>query len=408
MANPLEVVGLTSRHAGRAGANVAAVDDAAAVYYNPAGLVARPGAELSIGGVGARANLDGSGSLPDPFGVQLAVRVPLPLRGPAKDRVVIGMALHLLPSDIAHVVAPAPDQPYYAYYGDRMSRLVVMPGAAVRFGRLAVGASIDMLAGVDGQIVATEGATRAIDSRIDVQIPTVARVGAGATWQLTRCVRIAIAYRQRFEIPVETSVRTLVAGEPIDLDLAVSGQFTPHVVTVGGAWERGRHVVSLDARYARWSDYAGPYVRVESRLPLVGDVPALSPRVPFEDTFGARAGLESKLGRWTARGGYGFETSPSPAVQAGVTNLLDGPRHTFAAGGGRTFGRLRVDAHVQLELVGGRELVKEVDNDNPDPFKTLRDEDPMLDGVQITNPGFPSIRGGGHVLSAGLTVEVGL
>ena len=409
-ASPFEVLGLTSRHAGQANAGVASVDDAAALYYNPAGLAAHPGGDVSIGIIAGYAHLERGDPLEDPGGAQLAIRTPLPIRGSLHDRIFVGIALHLLPHDVAHILAPAPDQPYYPYYGDRMSRIVVLPGAAVRFGRLAVGVSVDVLGGLVGSLSATEGATRAIDASADEQIPGVARAIVGATWQATPCVRVGAVFRNRFEVPFSTSAHTIVAGEPIDLAVSASGQFTPHQLVVGGAWSRGAHAISVDARYARWSDYPGPYVVVASTLPLVGEVPALSPRVPFEDSYGARIGIESRFGTWIARGGYGFETSAVPAQQTGVTNLLDGPRHTFALGVGRTWGRMRVDAHVQLHYVQRRAIEKLLDDGvgTYDPFTRLRDEDVDAPGLQITNPGFPGIASGGEVLSGGVTMAVGL
>jgi hypothetical protein len=435
-ANPFEVLGLTSRHAGQANAATASVDDAAALYYNPAGLVARPGPEmegpgfipgsgpemegpgfipgsgieLSIGTIGAYAHLARGGRFADPAGAQLAIRAPLPLAGAWRGRIVVGIALHLLPGDVAHIIAPAPDEPYYPYYGDRMSRIVVLPGAAVRFGRLSLGASLDVLAGFGGSLDATEGATRAIDARADERIPTAARLIAGAMWQATPCLRLGAVVRQHFELAFATSANTTVAGEPIDLDLRAAGLFTPDQLAVGAAWTHGPHVASLDLRYARWSGYGGPFVHVDSELPLVGEVPALSPRVPFSDTYGARVGVESRVGHWIVRGGYGFETSPVPARQTGVTNLLDGPRHTFALGGGHVWGRLRLDAHVQLQVVQHRELTKLLDDGTKlyDPFTSLRDEDTATPDLQITNPGYPGIRGGGQVVSGGLTMAVAL
>jgi hypothetical protein len=205
-------------------------------------------------------------------------------------------------------------------------------------------------------------------------------------------------------------VATIVAGEIIDLDIAIAGLFAPHQLVAGAAWTRGHHVVSVDARYARWSDYRGPFVRVSSVLPLVGDVPALSPRVPFSDTYGVRAGVESQIAGIVVRGGAGYETSAVPAQQGGVTNLLDGPRETLALGAGRVFGRVRIDAHVQLQIVQSRKIEKVLDNGMApyDPFTSLRDEDRDTPGLQITNPGFPGIAGGGQVLSGGMTLAVPL
>jgi hypothetical protein len=409
-ANPFDVVGLTARHAALGGAGAAAADDAAAVYYNPAGLVARRGAELSIGITGAYARLRHTGGIADPGGAQLALRLPLPLRGALADRLVIGLALHLLPGEVARVIAPAPDEPYYATYGDRMARIVVLPGAALRLGPIALGASVDVLAGLAGAIDSTEGATRALETRTDAQIDGIARAIAGVTWQVTPDLRLGAVYRQRFDLPVAVATTTRVADEPIDLDLRVRGQFAPHQLVVGAAFARPAFTAMIDLRYARWRDYAGPYAVVESRLPLVGEVPALAPPIPFDDTLGARAGLEWRLGPWTARGGYGFETSPVPAAQAGVTNLLDGPRHTIAAGAGRELGRWRVDAYVQLQHVAHRTLEKLVVglDDPDDPFGSLKDEDLDTLGLQITNPGYPSIEGGGNVIAGGVTVEVAL
>jgi len=411
-ANPFDVLGLTSRRAAQAGTGAASADDASALYYNPAGLVTRPALELEVGTIGAYAHLRSAGRLSDPIGAQLAMRAPLPLRGALANRIVVGIALHLLPKDIVHVIAPAPDEGFYPYYGDRTSRIVVLPGAALHLGRLAVGVSVDVLAGLGGSISATEGATRAIDARIDEQISTVMRALVGATWQASPCLRLGAVFRQRFEVPFQTTAQTLVAGEPIDLDLRAAGQFEPHQLVVGGVWSRGRNAIALDVRYARWSDYPGPYVRVDSVLPLVGDVPALEPRVPFSDTIGGRASIESRSGRWMLRAGYGFETSPVPATQTGVTNLLDGPRHTLAIGAGRVLTKqFRLDAHVQVQLVQGRTLDKELDNGlgTYDPFTSLKDEDAMTPGLQITNPGFPDpLHAGGQVISGGVTLEVGL
>src|SRR5690606_17914368 len=92
-----------------------------------------------------------------------------------------------------------------------------------------------------------------------------------------------------------------------------------------------------------------------------GTVPGQMPAVPFENTISVRTGIESSADAGLVyRGGYGLETSPVPRDQRGVTNLLDGTKHTVAFGGGYVWKRLRLDAHVQVQLVATRRSAKEV------------------------------------------------
>jgi hypothetical protein len=43
-----------------------------------------------------------------------------------------------------------------------------------------------------------------------------------------------------------------------------------------------------------------------------------------------------------------------------------------------------------------------------DPYTSLRDENADVAGNQISNPGYPSIKSGGELFTAGLTLEVPL
>jgi hypothetical protein len=77
---------------------------------------------------------------------------------------------------------------------------------------------------------------------------------------------------------------------------------------------------------------------------------------------------------------------------------------------------LRVDVHAQAQLVQRRTLHKKVaaPGETPLPFDGLRDEvvdddsEPSTLGVQVSNPGYPTIRSGGEVFSGGLTMELEL
>ena len=79
---------------------------------------------------------------------------------------------------------------------------------------------------------------------------------------------------------------------------------------------------------------------------------------------------------------------------------------------------MRLDGHVQAQLVGARSLSKQIYDPSSgepyDPYTSLRDEvtddpqDPATLGDQISNPGYPGVTSGGQVFSAGVTLEIEL
>lgn len=420
-ANPVEIFGFGSRHAAHAGAGVASVDDMAATWMNPAGLAAGR-RTLTTGGLGSVSNLqinDRRTTLEEPAGGLFGVTLPAPLGGPLAGRIGLGVGMFVLPDAIARIAARFPDEPFYPYYQGRSERLVIVPGLGVRItDKIAVGLAANFLAGLGGGIEAGEGPTRALDARVDETVPSVARLILGATWQVHPQLRLGLVARQRFEVPFATVAETEVAGEPIDLDLSASGQFSPHQVALGASWLPVGGAVHVDLGYARWSTYPGPFVAVKSALPLVGPLAAELPAVPWKDTFSARlAGDVALTDALTLRGGYGFETSPVPSQQPGTTNLLDGPKHTIGAGLGVHWKQgarpIALELHAQAQLVGARTLRKTLITEGGS-FDGLKDEvvddpnEPATLGVQVSNPGYPTIDSGGQVFSAGVTVEIGL
>jgi long-subunit fatty acid transport protein len=429
--NPADVFGLGSRASARAGAVVATSDDFASGYYNPAGLAWAVGKQLTFGAMSAYSNLtiqDRRVGIEEPSMMIVGLTLPAPLGGPLADRLHLGLGMCLPPHSAAHVIAHLPDDPFFPLYDNRTQRVLVLPGAAVKVtDRLAVGMAVNFAATLDGQVLASEGATRALEARIDEQVPSVARINAGVAWRPWHGLSLGAAYRQKFSIPFATAAHTTVAGEPIDVDIAADGLYTPTTVTAGAGWRAPGWEAGAQVDWAHWSAYPGPYVRVSSALPLVGPLAGRLPEVPFTDSIALRAGGEVRFGApgrvgWALRGGWALETSPVPARQPGVTNLMDGLKNLVAAGFGVSWPKaiggkpLRVDVHLAAQLVAGRTLHKEIYDGSStyDPFTSLRDEieddtgDPQSLGVQVSNPGFPSIRSGGQVFSGGLTVGVDL
>ncbi len=184
-ANPIEIFGFGSRHGAHAGAGVAAVDDMAATWMNPAGLAAGR-RTITTGGLGAISNLridDRRTPLAESAGGLFGLTLPAPLGGPLAGRIGLGVGMFILPDSIARISARFPDEPFYPYYQGRTERLVIVPGLGVRITEaIAVGVAANVLAGLGGGIEAGEGATRALEARVDETVPTVARLILGATW----------------------------------------------------------------------------------------------------------------------------------------------------------------------------------------------------------------------------------
>jgi hypothetical protein len=288
-ANPLDIVGLGSRRAGVAQSGVASVDDMAALYYDPAGLVIREDSEVAVGITGAYSHL-ALDRVRAPFadggGVQLGVRAHL------HKRFAVGIATHAA-SDGTQLVVRDPAVPFYPQFRDRLSRSVLLAGAAIDLQPAAVGVSFDLTDGFEH-----------------------ARAIVGATYKLGT-IRIGAAYHQRFALAAAHGTARL--------------HYTPHRVDAGITYTEGL-VASLDVGWAHWSAYRGPFERE---------------RIDYEDAFTVRFGLESGTTGTVFRGGYSFESSS-------VETLADGPKHTLAGGVGYTVDPLRVDAHVSVEIVGTR------------------------------------------------------
>ncbi|HEY7955982.1 MAG TPA: hypothetical protein VII38_11850 [Polyangia bacterium] len=428
-----DVFGLGSEESALAGATAARVRDFTAGYWNPAGLalVAHPEASLGVLGFGSQLQIRRPGDtriapIADPFAILVGGAAPIPFTGVLDHRLFIGIALAIVPEALVRVISHSPEEPFYPLYDNRTQRLVVLPALAVRLPRgLSLGIGLNYLAGLDGQVAASPGATRAIEARVDESIVSHLGVNAGVRWQATGALALALVYRQEFAIPFRTVSHNDVAGQPIDLDVDAEGLYTPHELVLGSALTLPhRLTASLDLEWSHWSAFRGPFVTVSSELPLVGAIAAEPPKVAFTDTFGVRGGLEwlavaRRLAELRLRAGYGFETQAAPASQPGVTNLLDGPKHRIAAGAGVRLailgGHLRLDVHGQLDVLQSTTLTKKIApaGSQPDPASALSDElpddpaKPATLGTQISNPGYPSISSGGFAWSLGamLTVE---
>jgi long-chain fatty acid transport protein len=385
-----DVFGFGSRASSLAGAGSALVDGFEATYYNPARLSGPP--RFSAGFLAGTSFLSANGErqpIEDALGFLLGASSPIPLGGALRDRIHVGIGLFLLPDQIVREIGRPPAQPAFPLFDNRTQRVVVLPAISVHVHpRLSVGIGANVLASLGGRAVLQTGSTRAIDARVDEDLLTTFAFNAGVSLQPTPRWTLALTIRDEFSLPFFTNTTTSVSGSQIDLNVRARVLFEPTTVVLGTAHQiTPTLTLAGDLAFKRWSHFPGSFVEVSAKLPLpVGPAPEvpLAPALPavhFRDIFAVHAGAE-----WRAlerpsyhidlRGGYAFEPSPVPP-QSGVTNLVDGEKHTVAAGAGFSFGSFSVDVHLLWQIVANTRVDKLV----PVPFATLE--------------------GGGSVLSAG-------
>ncbi len=397
VANPQDTFGAGSRAAGLAGAATAAASSHDACHYNPAALSRLQGPEAGIGFLAyhpfLRINDTDSPANRTRALVSFGFATPVPLGRGLGDVLFVGVDATLPGLSLYSIRAYPRSEPHFPFLEDRNRRLVLNAAVAVRpVGWLAVGAGFSLLPHVTGDVrVDFAGTGERSYTYVDVTAHLSPNVGFLA-WP-TASLAVALVWRganrTRLRIPTSVDVSKI---PPIRLNVEATEYSTPHQIALGIAWEVRPVFLSLDFIYSfyRQFDQSSPIVTLYDSTGAVTKVQTVGdPR--FHDAVSVRAGAEWHVrGPWFARAGFAFAQSPVPA-QESESNLLDGHRFTAAAGAGFDVGAaggppIRVDTHVAWTGM--------VSN---------RDEKTLLDPA---NPGYPTIRSGGSVLSGGLDVKM--
>ena len=398
-ANAGDVVGFGSESIARGGAMTAATDGAEALHYNPAGLIAAERAELSVGymrflstlswtGVTAGVSESHDADISQPDSVTIGLVVPL-------GRIAVGAYISTLTNKLLALRIDTTTAPTFGYYANRTQRIVVLLGAAIDLGHgLSIGGGLNIFGGVDGLVLASEGPTRDVEPGIFIGDDTALSGQLGLRLEVNDDLRLGLAYRHRFRVPVKIQSDSTVGNVPLNITFVVDGLQTPYELAAGGALNVGAVELSLDATWSRWRNLRAPWVDVDT---IVTGLPIESPPVPraFRDTVSLRAGaqLQQNLAeQWTIfyRAGARFETSMGTS-QTGQTSMLDGNKLGVAAGLGLRFGNfyglpVTADVHFSMDHMFSRTHIKDMDSGS----------------------GFDQVSGGGQVMTFGLTLTLGL
>lgn len=415
-----DVFGWTPEVVAHAGAGVGDVDTMAAAFVNPAGhaFSARGMRGLSAAVVGSRLEARGERvRIADPWATYGGF-VTRPRGGGWLARhLTVALGTHLVSGTVARVSTGYADAPAFPYYQNRTQRLVLLPSVALRLHEtLAVGVSANFFAGLRGPADARDAAGREVEATVTQEVYARLAVIAGVRFAPSAQWSFGLAYRQRFSVPYAVATTVNVGGNALAVSVEAEGLYTPDEVVLGARFATARTRWLLDVAWARWSAWRGPFVQVRARLPGLDASPA-TPDAGLRDTVAVRLGGTVRLDYLRRRAvelraGLGFETA-MVGDQPGRTNLFDGERVVVGLGAGVELPRFW-DLDVRLNLAGqlhhlvSRTYTKRVASPAEaarDPG-ALADEDAATPGVQTTNPGYPSITGGGQAWTVTFGAEL--
>jgi hypothetical protein len=420
-AGTFDVLGFGPAGVAEVGARAARADDGTATFYNPGGLGLGHGVRLELTPTGGISALSAQGKtlpLTDPFGFSLAFDATIPFTGVLKDRIRVGFGGYLPPSGAFHLTAHPSTEPIFPYYDNRTQRLVLLPAVAVRvLDQLGVGVGFNVLAGVSGPATVDLGASGAPEPRLALTAATSVAVNAGVRFDPSPRAHLALAFRQRFAGPAVVDSTAAIAGVPLSVSVGThSALFDPTTVVAAAGLDLGRASVELDASYAAWSAYHGPWVSVQAMLPGVNVVSALPGRVARDvvslrgaATYSFRVLTSSEV---VLRAGVGFEPSMLSSAQQGPQNLVDGDK--LLVGLGVSFSvrvlsaTLRFGASGNVQRVFGYEQDKRACLVAPCPPDTVVGPDASHPSQGIDNPGYPRLSGGGAFVALGAGIGVDL
>lgn len=389
-ATPPDYLGYGSRSTSLGGAVTASVEDASAVYYNPAGLARSGDLRLQVGYFSQSPFLSING---EQSAVERLGGVSFGLVAPATFgdfRIAFGLGLQLPDQRVARTRSAIVDRPRWELYDTRSHRLYLSTHLAIR--------PVEWLT-IGGGLVFQSGSVLTLDIRGDLPFTNAeddarlehqfkgdlrsVRYGSlGAQAQVHERVSIGIVYRSEVELGntivalADASVGTPgTPGIPLTLSLISESTslFGPQQVSFGiDLQPLDRLNIALELTWNDWSAHPSLIANQTVDLELggtaaFGDIESL-PQLPMDlhDTFVPRIGIEFAALQGDIdldiRAGYVYENSPFPA-QAGITNFVDNDKHTISFGLGLSLndlrptlpGALQFNTHFAYATLRGRD-----------------------------------------------------
>jgi len=378
MANGLRNPPAGAEALGRAGGNIAQVDDASAVEHNPANMTEIK--EAQVMGAATIINTStefkspmGTAKTEDPWKILPSIFAVLPS---SNHNFTAGLGIST-PFGQSTVWDKTGAFRYAAPYSAELTVINVNPSIATKLGdKVSVAAGLDVyLSRLDiKQVLPWSLMTRGAlpDGTAHLQ-GDGAGVGGNAaiTVHPTKAQSLALTYRS--PVKVDYSGDSEFSGAQL-LGLPSSGSFDtsmefPSIVGLGYGIELTDTVrVEADVEWIEFSRYESLSLDAGAGNPLVNSPMSPNPRAPlvipqrWKDTWTFGLGADWKATEaLTLRAGYIFLQSPVPQETLAPT-LPDADQHVFSLGAGLHRGQNRLDVAYGYSVIGDRTVSN---NQNP-------------------------------------------
>lgn len=409
--NPLDMFGAGAVNIAMGGTGTATADSFEAAYYNPAALGLAERIEFGAGvsvyrpWLDARFNsYDAVNRVTSPVSarrfdraqtfLEAGVVAPIPLGKDLGRHLFVGLHVYS-PADVVYsVIAREPTEPAFPLYEDRNRRLVLNAALSGRYKWLMFGIGISVLPTVKGT-VRMDLADTSLQDYLGIDVGFAISPNAGLLFEPIDGLTLGIAYRGAGRTRIELPVDAAVTEVPLFLTVNAATFWTPHQVSFGIGWKGKNYRVAGDVIFSMFSGFqmAAPSLTVfkDSGRDQVSSSSTIVD-AGFRDTASVRLGAEfNPIEPVALRAGFSWTQSPLSA-QSGITNMLGGDQFGGSFGIGFDAAHvggpnIKVDAYFMAAAV--------IDN-----------TDSKLE-IMPSNPGYPSIGGGGWFINSGLSIRFG-
>ncbi len=358
----------TAAALGKSGKHIVWVDDASAIFYNPANLTEVASRQVQISSLLGYSHADYSGQLgqtetESPWCVLPGFAIAWPL--PKNSDLTLGFGVHVPFGRQTRWDADG-DLRYAAPVFSSMSVMDFSPALAWRVSdSVSIGAGLDLYY---GRLQLRQLLPFSPGSRIAAEADGLAAgANAGITWRITPSQRLALTCRSPFDLKFRGEMKTdeipvFLPSVPTS-DIETTFKY-PTIVALGyGVRLTDTLRVEANAEWLQFSRFKTMAIDAGANNPLAGILGLSSTPQNWNDTWTFGVGADWRfVPDWTLRAGYLHLQSPIPN-QTFAPMALDVDQSIVSIGLGYQTGRHAIDIAYALGLFNKRRIGD--DNQNP-------------------------------------------